>query len=63
MSIPRTSPSASADVSPPRPDRSRSVRSRSVGTRPFRRRGIAVATALGLVVGAGALAAPAAQAA
>ncbi len=63
MSIPRTSASASADVSPPRLDRSRSAGSRAVGARPARRRGMAAITALGLVVGAGALAAPSAQAA
>ncbi|PPF61179.1 endo-1,4-beta-xylanase A [Clavibacter michiganensis] len=63
MSIPRTSPPASADVSHSRPDRSRSAGGRSAGTRPARRRGMAAITALGLVVGAGALAAPSAQAA
>jgi endo-1,4-beta-xylanase len=62
MSIPRTTPSALADVSPPRPDRSRSAGSRTRGIRPAPRRGLAALTALGLVVGAGALAMPAAQA-
>jgi endo-1,4-beta-xylanase len=60
MSIPRTTPSATADASPPGPRRS----SRSSRRRPRDlRRGLAALTALGLVVGAGALTAPAAQAA
>ncbi|MFT2706167.1 endo-1,4-beta-xylanase [Clavibacter zhangzhiyongii] len=63
MSIPRTTPSALADVSPPRTDRSRSVGALPGGTRRVRRGGVAALTALGLVVAAGALAAPAAQAA
>ncbi|QIS42101.1 HYR domain-containing protein [Clavibacter capsici] len=58
MSIPRTTPSALADAGPPRPQQSSAAR------RPprDRRRGLAALTALGLVVGAGALTAPAAQA-
>ncbi|OUE09077.1 Endo-1,4-beta-xylanase A precursor [Clavibacter michiganensis] len=52
MSIPRTTPSALADVSPPRQG----------SRRPARRRGLAALTALGLAVAAGALATPAAQA-
>ncbi|QOD42619.1 endo-1,4-beta-xylanase [Clavibacter zhangzhiyongii] len=63
MSIPRTTPSALADVSPPRPDRSRSASALPGGTRRVRRGGVAALTALGLVVAAGALATPAAQAA
>jgi endo-1,4-beta-xylanase len=60
MSIPRTTPSATADASPPGPRRS----SRSSRRRPRDlRRGLAALPALGLVVGAGALTAPAAQAA
>ncbi|MBM7410853.1 endo-1,4-beta-xylanase [Clavibacter michiganensis] len=59
MSIPRTDTSALADVSPPRPSRSRLA----LRPRGDRRRGLAALTALGLIAGAGALTAPAAQAA
>jgi endo-1,4-beta-xylanase len=62
MSIPRTTPSALADVSPPRPGRSRSAGGASHGSRRVRRGGVAALTALGLVVAAGVLATPAAQA-
>jgi endo-1,4-beta-xylanase len=62
MSIPRTTPSALADVSPPRTERSRSAGGASHGTRRVRRGGVAALTALGLVVAAGVLATPAAQA-
>ncbi|MFT2751378.1 endo-1,4-beta-xylanase [Clavibacter sp. Sh2088] len=60
MSIPRTTPSATADASPPGPRRSGGSSRRHPRDR---RRGLAALTALGLVVGAGALTAPAAQAA
>ncbi|CCE75600.1 endo-1,4-beta-xylanase [Clavibacter nebraskensis] len=59
MSIPRTDTSALADVSPPRLGRSRFA----PRPRRDRRRGLAALTALGLIAGAGALTAPAAQAA
>ncbi|MBT1636930.1 endo-1,4-beta-xylanase [Clavibacter michiganensis] len=59
MSIPRTTTSALADVSPPSPGRS------GLGARPRRdrRRSLAALTALGLLAAAGALTAPVAQAA
>ncbi|WP_440662317.1 endo-1,4-beta-xylanase [Clavibacter nebraskensis] len=59
MSIPRTDTSALADVSPPRLGRSRFA----PRPRRDRRRGLAALTAVGLIAGAGALTAPAAQAA
>jgi endo-1,4-beta-xylanase len=62
MSIPRTTPSALADVSPPRPGRSRSAGGASHGSPRVRRGGGAALTALGLVVAAGVASTPAAQA-
>jgi endo-1,4-beta-xylanase len=59
MSIPRTTTSATADAGPPGPRSSSTARRHPRD----RRRGLAALTALGLVIGAGALSAPAANAA